>query len=81
MATAFWDCHGIISSNYLEKKETINGGYFANLLQQLCKKIKEERPYSAKKNMLFHQDNASAQKFVIAMAKIHELQFGFIDLQ
>jgi [histone H3]-lysine36 N-dimethyltransferase SETMAR len=78
MASVFWDSHGIILVDYLEKGKTINGEYYANLLQQLSDKIKEKRPHLAKKKVLFHQDNAPAHKSAIAMAKIHELGFELV---
>ena len=32
MATIFWDSHGIISMDYLQKGKTITGVYYASLL-------------------------------------------------
>lgn len=40
--------------------------------------IKEKRPHLAKKKIFFHQDNAPVHTFVIAMAKINELQFELL---
>ncbi|XP_014467559.1 PREDICTED: histone-lysine N-methyltransferase SETMAR-like, partial [Dinoponera quadriceps] len=53
--------------------KTINGEYYANLLQRLNEEIKQKRPHLAKKKVLFHHGNAPAHKSVIAMAKINEL--------
>ena len=32
MATVFWDAQGVIMLDFLAKKSTITGGYYANLL-------------------------------------------------
>ena len=73
MASVFWDARGIIFIfDYLHKGRTINGKYYANLLQRLGNEIKEKRPHLAKKKMLFHQDNALVHTSIIAMAKINE---------
>jgi hypothetical protein len=53
MATVFWDSHGIIFVDYLEKGKTINGEYYAGLLQRLDTEIKNKRPHLAKKKILF----------------------------
>ncbi|KYB24575.1 Mariner Mos1 transposase-like Protein [Tribolium castaneum] len=64
--------------DYLEKGKTINGPYYASLLDQLKQKIQEKRPGLVKKKILFHQDNAPCHKSVIAMEKINELGFELV---
>ena len=78
MVTVFWDSRGIILINYLEIGKTINGEYYADLLQSLKAEIKTKRPHLAKKKILFHQDNASIHTCAVAMAKLHELRFELI---
>ena len=78
MATVFWDSQGIILVDYLEKGKTITGGYYATLLDRLNSEIKEKRPGMARKQVLFHQDNAPAHTSAISMAKIHELHYKLI---
>jgi histone-lysine N-methyltransferase SETMAR len=78
MASVFWDARGIIFIDYLQKGKTINGEYYANLLQRLSDEIKKKRPHLAKKKILFHQDNAPVHTSVIAMAKINELKFELL---
>ena len=78
MASVFWDARGIIFIDYLQKGKTINGEYYANLLQRLSAEIKKKRPHLAKKKVLFHQDNAPVHTSVIAMAKINELKFELL---
>lgn len=79
MATVFWDARGIIYIDYLEKGRTINGPYYAALLQRLKEEVALKRPHLAKKKILFHQDNAPAHTSAIAMAKIHELHYELVD--
>jgi len=78
MASVFWDARGIIFIDYLPKGKTINGVYYANLLQRLTNEIKKKRPHLAKKKVLFHHDNAPVHTCVIAVAKIHELKFQLL---
>ena len=35
MATVFWDTQGVIMLDFLAKKSTITGAYYADLLDQL----------------------------------------------
>ena len=42
MATVFWDAHGIIMLDFIAKKSTITGAYYANLLDQMRTAIREK---------------------------------------
>ena len=44
MASVFWDAHGIIFIDYLEKGKIINSDYNITLLERLKDKIVEKRP-------------------------------------
>lgn len=79
MATVFWDARGVIHIDYLEKGKTINGEYYANLLDQFNQILLEKRPHLAKKKILFHQDNARVHTCAIAMAKLHELRYELLS--
>ncbi|KAL6257504.1 hypothetical protein P5V15_011074 [Pogonomyrmex californicus] len=79
MATVFWDSHGIVCIDYLEKGKTITGAYYASLLDKLKAEIAKKRPHLKKKKVLFHQDNAPAHTSAVAMTKIHELHFELVD--
>ena len=61
IAMVFWDAHGIIYTDYLEKRQTISGAYYASLLHRLSEEIKTKRPHFKKKKILFHQDNADSR--------------------
>jgi len=78
MATVFWDSQGVVLIDYLEKGKTINGEYYAALLEQLNDAIKTKRPHLAKKKVLFHHDYAPAHTCSIAVAKLHELRFELL---
>ncbi|GFW87927.1 mariner Mos1 transposase [Trichonephila clavipes] len=78
MATFFWDGHGIILIDYLQKGKPINAAYYASLLDKLKAELAEKRPHSQKK-FLFQQDNAPSDTSVVAMEKIHELWFELLD--
>ena len=71
MASVFWNAKGIVFIDYLQKGQTINGDYFANLLRQMWWVIKSNRHWKLMKRVLFHQDNNHAHKSVVAMAAVH----------
>ena len=79
MATVFWDSRGAMLIDYLEKGKTITGAYYASILDKLKEQIAEKRPHLKRKKISFHQDNASSHTSMVAMAKIYELTFEFID--
>ena len=74
MASVFWDAHWVIFIDYLEKKRTITGAYYAALLDRLVDKIRTKRP-NLKKKILFQDDNARLHTSNIAQAKKHKLGF------
>ena len=43
MATVFWEAKGVIMLDFLPKRSTITGVYYANLLDQLRTAIREKR--------------------------------------
>ena len=54
MASVFWDAHGILFIDYIEKGKTINSDYYMALLNRLSAEIKKKRPHMQKKKVLFH---------------------------
>ena len=58
MATVFWDAKGVIMLDFLPKRSTITGVYYANLLDQLRTAIHEKRRGKLSKGVLLQQDNA-----------------------
>ena len=45
MASVFWDAHGVIFIDYLEKGRPITGAYYAALLYRLVDEVRKERPH------------------------------------
>ena len=58
IATVFWDAKGVIMLDFLPKRSTITGVYYANLLDQLRTAIHEKRRGKLSKGVLLQQDNA-----------------------
>ena len=50
MATIFWDSHGIILTDYLQKGKIITRKYYASLLDRFDAILKEKRPHLAKES-------------------------------
>ena len=75
MVSVFWDAHGVIFIDYLEKGIAITGAYYAALLDRLVDEIRKKRPHLRKKRILFHNDNTPSHTSNIAQAKKHELGF------
>jgi len=77
MATVFWDARDIIHIDYLPSKQTINGDYYAALLDRFNNILKKKHPHLAKKKVLFHQDNAQVHTCPVPMAKFRGIVSPF----
>ena len=60
MASIFWDAEGMLLVDYPDKGHTITGGYYADLLRHLPKKLKPIRRGKLERGVLFHQANTPA---------------------
>ena len=69
----FWDTHGILFIDYLEKDKTIESDYYMALLDRLSAEINKKRHHMQKKNVLFHQNNAPSHESMEAIVKFNEL--------
>ena len=67
MATVFWDAKGVIMLDFLPKRSTITGVYYANLFDQLRTTIREKRQGKLSKGVLLQQDNARVLTCKVAM--------------
>ena len=67
MATVFWIANGVIMLDFLPKRSTITGVYYANLLDQLKTTIREKRRGKLSKGVLLQQDNARVHTCRVAM--------------
>ena len=56
MANVFWDAHGVITIEYLEKGRAVTRGYCAALLDRLVDDIRKKRPHLKMKKILFHDE-------------------------
>ena len=79
MAIVFLDSRGIIFTDYLEKRRTITGQYYVDLLDRFDAELKKKWPHLAKKKVLFHHDNAPDHSSAIAMAKLVELRYELLS--
>ena len=75
----FWDARGIIFIDYLQKRKTINGEYYAYLLQHLSGEIKGKRQHLPKQKVLLHQKNVSIPTFTFPFVKINDLKLELLQ--
>ena len=78
MATVFWDAKGIIMSDFLPKRSTITGVYYANLLDQLRTAICEKRRGKLSKVVLLQQDNTRVHICKVAMDAVERNGYELI---
>jgi len=78
-ATIFWDACNIIHIDYLPSKQTINGDYYAALLDRFNNILKKKRPHLVKKKVLFYQDNARIHTCPAQMAKFNEFRYELLS--
>ena len=78
MATVFWDAKGVIMLDFLPKRSTITGVYYANKLDQLRTAIREKRRSKLSKGVLLQQDNARVHTCKIAMDAVEQNGYELI---
>ena len=78
MATVFWDAKGFIMLDFLPKRSTITGVYYANLLDQLRTAIHEKRRGKLSKGVLLQQDNARVHTCKVAMDAVERNGYELI---
>ena len=79
MATVFWDANGVIMLDFLPKRSTITGVYYANLLDQLRSAIREKRRGKLSKGVLLQQDNARVHTCKVAMDAVERNGYELIS--
>ena len=75
MATVFWDAKGIIMLDFLPKRRTITGVYYANLLDQLRTAICEKRRGNSLKVFCC---NRTARESTLAMDAVERSGYKLI---
>ena len=78
MATVFWDAKGVIMLDFLPKRSTITGVYYANLLDQLRTAIRAKRRGKLSKGVLLQQDNARVHSCKVAMDGVERNEYELI---
>ena len=78
MATVFWDAKGVIMLDFLPKRSTITGVYYANLLDQLRTTICEKRQGKLSKGVLLQQDKARVHTCKAAMDAVERNGYELI---
>ena len=78
MATVFWDAKGVIMLDFLRKRSTITGVYYANLLDQLRTAIHEKRRGELSKGVLLQQDNERVPTCKVAMDAVERNGYELI---
>ncbi len=78
MMTIFWDKDGILLTDYLARGSTINGPYYASLIERLLSAILEKRRGKVSHGVLLLHDNAPVHKCNIVQATIRHA--GFVEL-
>ena len=77
MATVFWDAQGVML-DFVAKKSTITGAYYANLLDQRRTAIRKKRRGKLSKGILLQQDNARVHTCKIAMDAVERNGYELI---
>ena len=79
MATVFWDAKGVIMLDFLPKRSTTTGVYYANLLDQLRTAICEKKCRGIlSKGVLLQQDNARVPTCKVAMDAVERNGYQLI---
>ena len=78
MATVFWDAKGVIMLDFLPKRSTTTGVYYANLLDQLRTAICEKRQGKLSKGVFLQQDNTRVHTCIVAMDAVERNGYELI---
>ena len=78
MATVFWDTKAVIMLDFLPKRSTITGVYYANLLDQLRTAIHKKRRGKLSKGVLLQQDNARVRSCKVAIDAVERNGYELI---
>ena len=78
MASVFWDANSVIMLDFLPKRSTITGVYYANLLDQLRTTICETRRGKLYKGVLLQQDSSRFNTCKVAMDAVERNQYELI---
>lgn len=75
MLTIFWDEHGVLLTDYLTRGETIDGSYYASLIERLRTTLLAKRRGRIDHEVLLLHDNAPVHKSNAVQAAIRRVNF------
>jgi hypothetical protein len=75
MMVIFWDKDGVLLTEYLQRGTTINGPYYASIIERLRSVILEKRRGKVNRGVLLLHDNAPVYKSNIVQAAIRQAVF------
>ena len=78
MATVFWNTKCFIMLDFLPKRSTITGAYYANLLDRLRTAVHHKRRGKISKGVLLYQDNARVHTCKVAMDAVEQNRYELI---
>jgi hypothetical protein len=70
MMVIFWDKDGVLLTEYLPRGTTINGPYYASIIERLPSVILKKRHGKVSRGVLLLHDNAPVHKCNIVQAAI-----------
>jgi hypothetical protein len=81
MLSVFWDCRGVILTDYLTKGQTITATYYCSLLTKLRDAMKKKRRGKLTKGVRLLADNAPAHSSQAAAVKAMQCGFEILPHQ
>jgi hypothetical protein len=75
MLVTFWDKDGVLLTDYLTHGETIDGSYYASLIEQLRAAIFKKHYGKINHGVLLLHDSASVHKSNLVQAAIRQADF------
>lgn len=80
MLTVFFDCRGVVHSEFLPEGQTVNKEYYLEVMRRLREKIRLKRPDLWKNNSwILHHDNAPAHRSTIVQEFLAKNSTTVID--
>jgi hypothetical protein len=75
LVSVFWDKHGILLVDYLEKGAPTTAKYYVALLDEMKQHLISKHRSNFSKRILFLQDNAAPHNAAITHQKLADLHF------
>ena len=66
MATIFWNFEGILLVDFLERRKTVTGAYYVEILRKLGAELAKKHSGGLNREILFHCYNASVHSSHVA---------------